>query len=176
MKECAHLALQPFGQIPTIEDGDLVLFESGAIVLHIADRHPGLLPNNAHARARAIAWMFAALSTLEPPILELANAKLLEGDKSWNKARLPLVEDRVRCRLKQLSSRLGDCDWLDGAFSAGDILMVMVLRRLNGSGLLNDYPNLSAYIARGEGRPAFRRAFEAQLKIFRDFEKVRITP
>ncbi|MGA7072229.1 glutathione S-transferase family protein [Bradyrhizobium sp.] len=166
MKETAHWALHPFGQIPTYQDGDLVLFESGAIVFHLAERHAGLLPDDANARARAIAWMFAALSSVEPPILELANARLLEGDKPWSKERLPLVVDRIRDRLKQLSNRLGDADWLDGEFSAGDLLMVGVLRRLSSSGLLDEYPNLAAYVARGEARPAFRRAFAAQLAVF----------
>ncbi|GLS18487.1 glutathione S-transferase [Labrys miyagiensis] len=166
MKEPAHRALHPFGQIPTYEEGDLALFESGAIVFHIAERHAGLLPDDANARARAITWMFAALSTVEPPILELATARLLEGDKPWSKERLPLVEDRVRDQLKQLSVRLGDDDWLDGGFSAGDLMMVSVLRRLNRSGLLDEYPNLSAYVARGEARPAFKRAFDAQLAVF----------
>ena len=166
MKEPAHLALHPFGQIPTYEEGDLALFESGAIIFHIAERHAGLLPDDANARARAITWMFAALSTVEPPILELANAKLLEGDKSWSGERMPLVEDRVRDRLGQLSGRLGDADWLDGAFSAGNLLMVHALLRLDGSGLLEEYPNLSAYVARGEARPAYKRAFAAQLAVF----------
>jgi glutathione S-transferase len=166
MKQPAHRALHPFGQIPTYEEGDLVLFESGAIVHHIAERHRGLLPDDANARARAITWMFAALSTIEPPIVDLGVAVLLERDKSWYAQRLPLVEDRIRGRLGELSKRLGDADWLDGAFSAGDLLMVTVLRRLNGTAVLQEYPNLSAYVARGEARPAFRRAFEAQLAIF----------
>jgi glutathione S-transferase len=166
MKEPAHRALHPFGQIPTYEEGDLALFETGAIVFHIAERHAGLLPDDANARARAITWIFAALNTVEPPILELGNAKLLEGDKPWCKERLPLVEDRVRDRLEQLSGRLGDADWLDGAFSAGDLLMVTVLRRLSGSGILEKYPNLSAYVARGEARPAYKRAFDDQLAVF----------
>jgi len=165
MKQPRHLALHPFGKIPTYEEGDLVLFETGAIVLHIAQRHAGLLPGNADARARAIAWMFAALSTVEPPILELANAKLLERDKSWSAQRMPLVEDRVRDPLGQLSRRLGNADWLDGAFSAGDLMMVHVLLRLRASGLLDEYPNLSAYVARGEARPAYKRAFAAQLAV-----------
>jgi len=166
MKEPAHRALHPFGQIPTYEEGDLALFETGAIVLHIAQRHEGLLPDDANARARAITWMFAALNTVEPPILDLATARLLEGDKPWSKERLPLVEDRVRDRLKPLAARLGKADWLDGGFSAGDLLMVSVLRRLGSSGLLDDYPNLAAYVARGEARPAFQRAFAAQLAVF----------
>jgi glutathione S-transferase len=166
MKEPAHMALHPFGQIPTYEEGDLTLFESGAIVLHIAERHAGLLPDDANARARAITWMFAALSTVEPPIIDLGVAKLLERDKSWYEQRLPLVEDRIRTRLGELSIRLGDADWLDGAFSAGDLMMVHVLRRLKGSGILDEYPNLSAYVARGEARPAFQRAFAAQLAVF----------
>jgi glutathione S-transferase len=171
MKEPAHLALHPFGKIPTYEEGDLALFETGAIVLHIANRHAGLLPDDANARARAIAWMFAALNTVEPPILELANAKLLESDKSWSKERLPLVEDRVRNPLKQLSARLGDAEWLDGAFSAGDLMMVHVLLRLKPSGMLNEFPNLAAYVARGEARPAYKRAFEAQLAVYRESQR-----
>jgi glutathione S-transferase len=163
MKEPAHLALHPFGQIPTYEEGDLALFETGAIVLHIAERGPGLLPESVHARARAIAWMFAALSTVEPPILELQTAKLVEGDKPWSAERVPLVKDRVRDRLGKLSARLGDADWLDGAFSAGDLMMVSVLLRVKPSGILDEYPNLAAYVARGEARPAYKRAFDAQL-------------
>ena len=166
MKEPTHLALHPFGQIPTYEERDLALFESGAIVFHIAERHPGLLPDDATARARAIAWMFAALNTVEPPIVDRSFATLLESGKSWYEERVPILDERVRVRLGELSSRLGDADWLDGAFSAGDLLMVHVLRRLKGSGILNDYPTLSAYVARGEARPAFRRAFDAQLAVF----------
>jgi len=166
MREPAHRALQPFGQIPTYEEGDLVLFESGAIVLYIAQRHAGLLPDDANARARAITWIFAALNTVEPPIVDLGSATLLERDTTWYEQRLPILRDRVRDRLDQLSGRLGDADWLDGAFSAGDLLMVTVLRRLSASGLVAEYPNLSAYVARGEARPAYRRAFEAQLAVF----------
>jgi len=166
MKAPAHLARHPFGQIPTYEEGDLVLFESGAIVLHIAERHAGLLPVDADARARAIAWIFAALGSVEPPIVDRTIAVLMEGDRPWSEARLPLVEDRIRGVLDRLSGRLGHADWLDGAFSAGDLLMVSVLRRLGSSGLLDDYPNLAAYVARGEARPAFKRAFAAQLAVF----------
>ena len=165
LKEPAHLALHPFGQIPTYEEGDLALFETGAIVFHLAQRHPGLLPADAGARARAITWMFAALSSVEPPILELANARILEADRPWSKQRLPLVQDRVRDRLRALSARLGDADWLDGGFSAGDLMMVSVLLRVKPSGILDEFPNLAAYVARGEARPAYRRAFAAQLAI-----------
>jgi glutathione S-transferase len=165
MKEPAHLAIHPFGQIPTYEEGDLVLFETGAIVLHLAERHPGLLPADANARARAIAWMFAAVNTVEPPILEMQNARLLESDRPWSKERLPLVEERVRNRLHQLSDRLGDADWLDGPFSAGDLMMVHVLLRTKPSGILNGFPALYAYVARAEARPAYRRAFDAQAAI-----------
>jgi glutathione S-transferase len=165
MKEPAHLAVHPFGQIPTFEQGDLALFETGAIVFHLAEGHAGLLPTDANARARAITWMFAALSTVEPPILELVTAKIVEGDKPWRAERLPLVEDRIRGRLSQLSARLGDADWLDGAVSAGDLLMVSVLLRLRASGILDEFPNLAAYVARGEARPAYQRAFAAQLAV-----------
>lgn len=166
MKEPAHRKLHPFGQIPTYEESDLALFESGAIILHIAQRHAGLLPQDANARARAIAWMFAALSTVEPPIVERSMAFILERDKSWYAERLPMLDDRVCVRLGELSNRLGNGDWLDGAFSAGDLLMVTVLRRLEGSGLLEKYPNVAAYVARGEARPAYQRAFADQLAVF----------
>jgi glutathione S-transferase len=166
MKQSAHRLLHPFGQIPTYREGDLTLFESGAIVFHIAERHAGLLPDDANARARAIAWMFAALNTVEPPIVEHGMAMLVERDKAWYAQRQPMLEDRVHGRLGELSSRLGDADWLDDAFSAGDLLMVTVLRRLSGSGLLEKYPNLSAYVARGEARPAYKRAFDDQLAVF----------
>ena len=165
MKGPAHMALHPFGQIPTFEEGGLALFETGAIVLHIAQGDAGLLPNDANARSRAITWMFAAVNTLEPPILELATARLAERDKPWYADRLPLVEDRVRKRLEQLSARLGDADWLDGAFSAGDLMMVSVLLRLRSSGILDEFPRLAAYVARGEARPAYKRAFAAQLAV-----------
>ena len=165
MKEPAHLALHPFGQIPTYPEGDLTLFETGSIVLHLAERHAGLLPDNANARARAVTWMFAALNTVEPPVLELGTARLLEGDKPWRAERLPLVEDRVRDRLHQLSARLGDADWLEGGFTAGDLMMVSVLLRLRPSGILDEFPNLAAYVARGEARPAYKRAFAAQLAV-----------
>jgi len=167
MKEPAHLALHPFGQIPTYEDGDLALFESGAIVFHIAERHAGLLPDDPNARARAITWMFAALSTVEPPVVERSMATIVERDKPWYEPRMPMLEDRVRARLGELSSRLGDADWLDGAFSAGDLMMVSVLLRLGSWGVLDEYPNLSAYVARAEARPAYRRAFDAQLAVFK---------
>lgn len=166
MKEAEHLALHPFGQIPTYEEGDLVMFESGAIVFHIAERHVGLLPQDANARARAITWMFAAVSTVEPQVVQREIATYLERDRAWYKQRLPVIEDRIRSRLGELSNHLGDADWLNGTFSAGDLLMVQVLRRLHGSPLLVEFPNLSAYVARGEERPAFKRALEAQLAVF----------
>ncbi|SCX28310.1 Glutathione S-transferase GST-4,5 [Agrobacterium sp. DSM 25558] len=167
MKEPDHMALHPFGQIPTFEEGDLALFESGAIVLHIAETHPGLLPTEANARARTINWMFAAINTVEPPLMERVVAKIVEGERSWAQERLPLVDARIHQRLRELSARLGDAEWLDGAFSAGDLLMVTVLLRAKASGLLNDYPNLAAYVARGEARPAYQRAFAAQLAVFK---------
>jgi glutathione S-transferase len=164
-EEPAHLRLNPFGLIPTYEDGDVALFETGAIVLHIAEQHVGLFPEDPSARARAITWMFAALNTVEPPILELMTARILEGDRPWAEERLPLVKDRIRDRMVQLSARLGDADWLDGAFSAADLMMVSVLLRLRPSGLLDEFPRLAAYVARGEARPAYERAFAAQWAI-----------
>lgn len=166
MKEPAHRTLHPFGQIPTYEDEGLALFESGAIVLHIAERHAGLLPEDAKSRSRAIMWMFAALNTMEPPIVEREMALILERDEAWYARRLRGFDERVRKRLDELSAHLGVTAWLDGDFSAGDLLMVTILLRLKKSGILDEYPNLSAYLARGEARPAFQRAFAAQLEVF----------
>lgn len=166
LKEPAHLALQPFGQIPTYEEGDLAMFESGAIVLHIAEYHQGLMPDDTDARARAITWMFAAVSTMEPPIVERETARFTESNKTWYQEHLAMIDERIRTRLDQLSARLGDADWLDGAFSAADIMMVHALRRLESSGILPEYPNLSTYIARAKARPAYKRAFAAQLAVF----------
>jgi glutathione S-transferase len=165
MKEPAHLGLHPFGQIPTFEKDGLVLFETGAIVLHIAEMHGGLLPHEPNARARAIVWIFAALNTVEPVVLELVTARIVEGDKPWAAQRLPLVADRIRFRLRQLCARLGEAEWLDGAFSAGDLMMVSVLLRLRPSGILDEFPRLAAYVARGEARPAYRKAFADQWAI-----------
>ncbi|MGE3307314.1 MAG: glutathione S-transferase family protein [Rhizobiaceae bacterium] len=171
MKEPAHRARHPFGQIPTYEEGGLVLFESGAIILHIALNHPGLLPAEPNARARAIGWMFAALNTVEPPIIELEQSGFTDADRPWHLERVPMMKDRIRARLDDLSARLGEAEWLDGEFSAGDLMMVMVLRRLEGDGIVEEYPNLTAYVARGKARPAYERAFAAQLAVFTDREK-----
>lgn len=166
MKQAAHIARHPFGQIPTYEQGDLVLFESGAILLHLAERHAGLLPDDPDARMRSIGWIFAALNTVEPPIIEYSMAKYFECDKPWYAERGALLEARIRVRLRQLSERLGAADWLEGRFSAGDLMMVSVLQRLDASVFFKDYPNLAAYLARAEARPAYQRAFEAQLAVF----------
>ncbi len=166
LKSPEHRARNPFGQIPTYGDGEVRLFESGAVVLHIAERHGGLLPSGPAARARAIAWMFAAVSTVEPPVVELSMAALFERDKPWFADRHPMLQDRVRTRLAELTHVLGDRDWLDGDFSAGDLMMVTVLRRLGSSGLLDEYPTVAAYIARAEARPAYQRAFAAQKAAF----------
>jgi glutathione S-transferase len=167
MKQPAHLALQPFGQIPTYQQGDLELFESASIILHIASQHPGLLPIEANARARAITWIFAATSSIEPPIVDREFSGYMEADKPWSEQRQPIIDDRVRGRLRELADRLGDAEWLDGKFSAGDLVMVGVLRRIEGPGdLLHEFPNLAAYVARGKSRPAFQRAFAAQKAVF----------
>jgi glutathione S-transferase len=167
MKQPAHLALHPFGQIPTYEDGDTTIFETGAIVFHLAQHHAGLLPEEAHARTRAVTWLFAALNTVEPPILEFANARILERDKPWAEERMPLVQERVHARMRQLAAYLGDAEWLDGPFSAADLMMISVLQRLKPSGMLDGHPVLAAYVGRGEARPAYQRAFEAQLADWR---------
>ena len=167
LKTPEHLALHPFGQIPTYEAGDLALFESGAIVLHIAEGGEGLLPDAPDARARAIQWMFAALNTVEPPVVELSMAGLLEGGKPWFGERKAMLEAQARQRLGELSRRLGDADWLDGAFSAGDLLMASVLMRARACGVLEGLESLVAYLERAEARPAFQRAFAAQLAVYR---------
>lgn len=165
MKEPAHLAIHPFGQIPTYEEGDLALFETGGIVFHLAERFPGLFPEDADGRARATTWMFAAVNTVEPVILDLVNVRIVEGDKPWAAERMPLVVERIHGRLRQLAARLGEAEWLDGEFSAGDLMMVSVLLRLRPSGLLDQHPGLAAYVARGEARPAYQRAFADQLAV-----------
>ena len=165
-KDPPHRALQPFGQVPTYEVNGLALFESGAIVLHIAETHGGLLPADRGARARAIEWMFAALNTVEPPIMDHAIATLFEADRPWSKPRLPAVVARISERLDELARRLAENEWLDGDFSAGDLLMVSVLRQLKGTPMPDQHPNLAAYVARGEARPAFQRALAAQLAGF----------
>jgi len=166
MKQPAHVALNPFGQIPTYEEGDLALFESGAIVFHIAEKHKGLLPADANARSRALMWMFAALTTVEQPIIDRQNAMFGERGKTWQGEHMAMIDDRIRVRLRELSARLGEAEWLDGAFSAGDLLMVHALQRVKPSGLLNEFPSLAAYVARAEARPAYQRAFAAQLAVF----------
>lgn len=166
LKQPAHRACNPFGQIPTFEENGLVLFESGAIVLHLARAHPGLLPEAPDAASRAVAWVFAALTTIEPPIVERSMAVLFESGQPWHETRLELIDRRVHTRLEELTAHLGEGDWLDGDFSAGDLMMVAVLRRLHGSGILDDHPRIAAYIARAEARPAFARAFAAQLAVF----------
>lgn len=167
MKEPAHLALSPFGQIPTYEEGDLALFETGAIILHIAERHAGLLPKDANARARAISWMFAAVNSVEPPVFERSLVTIIEKDKPWYEARLPMLDNAVRKRLGELSRRLGESEWLDGDFSAGDLMMTTVLMRAKATGLLDEFPNLVAYLARAQSRPAYQRAFAAQFEVFK---------
>jgi len=166
LKAPAHRALNPFGQIPTYEAGELALFETGSILFYIAERHPGLLPDDDHARARAITWMFASVSTVEPPIIERQNAVLLERDKPWTEERLVAIDGRIRQRLGELTNHLGGADWLDGAFSVADIMMVHVLLRLAPSGILEEYPSLMVYLERAKARPAYQRAFAAQLAVF----------
>ena len=165
LKQSAHLKLHPFSQNPTYEDGNLVIVETGAIVLHIAEQYAGLLPDDAKAKSRAISWIFAALNTIEPPILDLSIAKVVENDKAWSEQRLPLVKDRIRNKLKQLSAYLGEKSWLEDEFSVGDLMMISVLLRLRASGILLEFPNLDDYVTRGESRPAYQRAFAAQLAI-----------
>ena len=168
MKQPGYLARQPFGQIPAYRERDLDLFESGAIVLHLAETRPGLLPAEPDARARAIMWMFAAVATMEQPAVNLEEWEFFEQDKPWGAARGAEVKKRLLDRLERLSARLGDSDWLDGDFSAGDLMMVEVLLRIEGSEVLKGFPNLVAYTDRARDRPAFKRAFAAQKAVFEE--------
>ena len=168
MKEPAHLALHPFGQIPTYEEGELALFESGAIVFHIAERHAGLLPDGCQcpgARDHMDVRRAQHGGAADP---RARHRQAVEGDKPWRAERLPLVEGpHPRPAGASFPIAWANADWLDGAFSAGDLMMVSVLLRLRPSGILDEYPNLAAYVARGEARPAYQRAFDAQAALNR---------
>lgn len=166
LRQPEHLARQPFGQIPTYEDGRVTLFESAAIVLHIAETFGGLLPVEPGARARAIGWMFAAIGTVEPPIVACEQAGLTEHDRPWQAERLPLLIAPIRQRLLALADRLGGAQWLEGAFGAADLVMIGVLRRPAAAPVIAELPILADYVARGEARPAFTRAFAAQRALF----------
>ena len=172
LKKPEHRARNPFGSIPTFHQGSLTIFESGAIVLHIAQTHSGLLPEEPDTRERAVAWIFAALNTVEPPIVEHEIARFFEKDKPWRDEHLAMVTERLRHRLDDLSARLGASDWIDGDFSAADLMMVLVLRRLDGSGIVETYPNLAAYVARGVARLAYKRAYAAQAAVFAAASKI----
>lgn len=167
LQRADHLSLQPFGQIPAYEDAGIVLFETGAIVLHLAGQRPGLLPTDQAARARTISWMFAAANTLEPPVIHLETAGFAYAGQPWEAAAYRPLEDVIGRRLAALDRHLAGRDWLEEDFSAGDLLMIQVLRRLGGTGLTSPHPCVLTYVARGEDRPAFRRAFAAQLETYR---------
>lgn len=162
-----YRALQPFGQVPTYEEDDLKLFESGAIVMHIAEKSDALMPRDADGRARARTWMFAALNTLEPQVQQLAAIDLFYPAEEWAKARRPGVEQMVRKRLGELQVSMKGRDYLEDRFTAGDLLMVTVLRNLRQTEILTEYPALSAYRERCEARPAFARALAAQMEPFK---------
>jgi glutathione S-transferase len=168
MPRAEYSALQPFGQIPVLRDGELVLFESGAIVQYVAERSETLLPKDARTRAQVVQWMFAALNTLEGPIQELAALDFFYSGESWPKERRPAAVEAVRRRLAQLASRLDGRDHLVGAFSAADVLMSSVLRMLRHTDLLDEQPALAAYRRRCEARPAFEKALAGQLAAFAD--------
>lgn len=161
-----YLALQPFGQVPMLQDGDFTMFESGAIVLHIAQRSGALFPREEAGRARATTWIFAALNTLEVPIQQLAAIDFFYAEEEWAKQRRPGAVEDVHVRLRQLSAWLGERDYLDGAFSAGDLMMTTVLRILRHTTMVEAYPNLKAYQQRCEARPAFQKALRDQMAAF----------
>lgn len=165
-KAADHRKRQPYGQVPTLEEGDLTLFESGAIVHYIADTREGLFPVDAAGRARATEWMFAALNTVEPPIMDLAIIDLFDADKPWSKPRRPATEARITERLQETADRLGTREWFDSEFTAGDLMMVAVLRIIEDDPLLAAHPTLVEYVKRGTARPAFQRALKGQMDGF----------
>ena len=161
-----YRALQPFGQVPAMEEDGLKIFESGAIVLRIAQKSDVLMPKDEVGRLRTTSWIFAAINSIEPPVQELALIQLAYADQEWTKARKPMLEEWVGKRLAQLAKVLDGKDWLEGRFTAGDLMMVTVLRMLHTTDLLDREPAIKAYVARGEARPAFQRALAAQLAAF----------
>lgn len=162
----AYRRRQPFGQVPVFEEDGLTLFESGAIVLHVAERSEALLPRDPAGRARAAGWMFAALNSVEPAVATLAEMDLLSEGQEWARLRRPAALERAKGRLAALSDWLGDREHLEGRFTAGDLLMTTVLRMLRHTDLVAQTPNLEAYRLRCEARPAFGRALGAQMAAF----------
>ena len=169
----AYRSLQPFGQVPAIEDGNLKLFESGAIVLEIAERSDTLLPADAQGRTRARAWTLAALNTIEPPISHLSGLKIFHVNEPWAAPALPSAEQAVCKRLDELAQWLGEREYLEDRFTAGDLMMTTVLRILRDTSMISDRPALQAYQARCEARPAFRKALDDQLRTFAEYEAAR---
>jgi glutathione S-transferase len=163
-----YLAESPFGQVPAYRDGDVAMFESGAIVLHIGEISEALLPRDPQGRARATSWVLAALNNVEPATWNHAMLRVFYGGQDWAEQAKPIFEEAARKRLEPVAAYLGDKDWLEGEFTAGDLMMICVLKIAGRTGLLDDFPTLAAYQARGEARPAYRRALAAQLADFED--------
>lgn len=170
-KQAAHRALQPFGQVPTLVHGDVELFESGAILLYIAGLKPGLLPGTVAGDARATAWLISGLNSIEPMIFDLVMVNLFDKDEPYADLARPKMEQRLNDRLGELGKALGEKDWLDGGdFTVGDLLMVSALRGLRDTGMIEKHPVLAAYVARGEARPAFKRALADHMSVFEGVE------
>ena len=168
-KTAAYRALQPFGQVPAYEENGLKLFESGAILLHIAERSTALLPGDPNTRARVKAWLFAALNSIEPHVQNLADIDLFNANEPWAKQRRPAAVEMVRARLTELSRCLEDRDYLEHDFSVADLLMTTVLRNLRQTDLVARSPVLDAYQKRCEGRPGFKKALADQLAAFKKY-------
>ena len=166
-RPASYFAEQPFGQVPAYREGAVRMFESGAIVLHVAERSEALLPSEPAARARALCWMFAAMNSVEPMLLELTTVDLFARDEAWATLRRPSLVAAIDKRLGQLAAALGDREYLEGRFTAGDLLMASALRALDHSDLLAAHPALAAYQQRCLARPAFRAAIAAQLEELR---------
>jgi glutathione S-transferase len=169
VKSQAHRYFQPFGQIPTYRDDKVEIFESGAIVLHICETNQVLVPADPAARIRAMQWLIAALNSVEPWVMQLAVVDVFEAGHDWSRSRRPKVLEDLHARLTDLGAALGEKTTLDGdAFTFGDLIMVSVLGGLRGTGVLDAHPNLAAYVARGEARPAHRKAMADHLAVFKD--------
>jgi len=165
-----YLKEQPFDQVPILKDGQIQLFESGAILQYLGEKSEALLPRETQARYRAIGWTYAALNSVEPALTSLLLIDVFYTGEEWAKLRRPGAEDFARQKLKRVSEWLGDKDWLEGRFSIGDLLMVTVLRFLRHTDLVAQFPNLAALVKRGESRPAFQQALSDQLAVYREHE------
>ena len=161
---------QPFGQVPAFRDGQVQLFESGAILIHLGLQDERLLPSDPNGRGRGIAWLIAALNSVEPIIFQLLAVDIFNRGQEWTKERRPQIVEFLETRLRNLSNALGDKEWFEGRFTIGDLMAVAVLRQLRHTDIVAKFPNLAALVARAESRPAFKQALADQLAVFQEHQ------